>query len=136
MTRLLFIDTGVLIDAARGTTSGAEAALAVLAQSDVQFACSQLIRLETLPKARFHQRQEEVDFYEAYFAAVSVWISVSDDLVSDAIAEAARFNLSALDALHVVMAAAAGADEFVTTERPTKPIHRNQRVKVRCIQPS
>jgi predicted nucleic acid-binding protein len=45
-------------------------------------------------------------------------------------AAARQYGLSAMDALHVAAAYLLGADELVTTERPSKPIYRNGLVKV------
>jgi len=38
--------------------------------------------------------------------------------------EAYTCGLSALDALHVAAAKCSGAEEFITTERPTTPLFR------------
>jgi predicted nucleic acid-binding protein len=38
--------------------------------------------------------------------------------------QAEKFGLSALDSLHVAAAISASADEFITTEKPGKPLHR------------
>lgn len=47
--------------------------------------------------------------------------------------EAAAWGMAAMDALHVAAAMQVGADELVTTERPTKPIHRARGVRVVTI---
>jgi predicted nucleic acid-binding protein len=46
---------------------------------------------------------------------------------------ASRFGLAALDALHATSALLAGADEFVTTERPNRSIHRVSGLSVKTI---
>jgi predicted nucleic acid-binding protein len=64
---------------------------------------------------------------------VDFWVSFSDELVETAQQKAGKFGLSALDALHVAAAISAGADEFITTERPGKPMFRVKGISVRSI---
>ena len=71
MTRTLFIDSGVLIVAARGEGAIAERALAILEVPEREFASSIFLKLEVLPKAIYNNRTSEVRFYEEYFDAVS-----------------------------------------------------------------
>jgi hypothetical protein len=47
--------------------------------------------------------------------------------------QACSLGLAALDALHLASALASNADEIVTTERSTKPIHRTQLIRVLSI---
>lgn len=124
------------MDAARGRAPIAELAFAILADPNVAFASSSLIRLEVLPKPTRNKNAPEVSFYEDYFASVHTWVPVTEGLVQQALEEASALGLSALDALHVVMAAAAGADEFITAEGPDKPMHQTKLVKVRSIRPA
>jgi predicted nucleic acid-binding protein len=112
----------------------AEAALTVLSDSALQFASSEFVRLEVLPKAIYNKRTEEAQFYQTFFAAVAVWSPLTADLLHRAFAEAQRWGLSAVDALHITSAAAVNAVEFVTTETADKPIHRTQLVAVRTIR--
>jgi predicted nucleic acid-binding protein len=79
--------------------------------------------MEVLPKAIYHQRPAEVALYERFFAQARL-IFVSAALVTQAYTEACSFGLSALDALHVTVAKAGGAEEFITTERSTTPLFR------------
>lgn len=88
------------------------------------FVSSPFVRLEVLPKALFHQRLPEVAFYQSYFEEVAVWVRPDEDFLDEASRLAARFGLSAVDALHVAAATMAGADELVTSEKPGRPIHR------------
>jgi len=44
--------------------------------------------------------------------------------------ESARSGLGAMDALHLAAARLLRADELVTTEKPTKSIHRSSLVNV------
>lgn len=65
-----FIDSGVLIAAARGEGAIAQRALEILADSNREFASSIFLKLEVLPKAVYNNRTSEVKFYEEYFDAV------------------------------------------------------------------
>jgi predicted nucleic acid-binding protein len=100
------------------------------------FASSAFIRLEVLPKALFHRNQDEAAFYEAFFAEVDHWAVPTPGLLDQALKEATRSGLSALDALHIAAALSIEADELVTTERVGKPIHRVTAVPVRTIHPA
>ncbi|HEX8070209.1 MAG TPA: PIN domain-containing protein [Pyrinomonadaceae bacterium] len=120
---LTFIDAGVLITAARGASAKALAAFSVLDDPDREFASSLFVQLEVLPKAIYNRRQAEENYYRRYFAAVSRWADPAA-VLNDALDVASTYGLSALDALHVAAALAGGADELVTTEGATKPMHR------------
>jgi predicted nucleic acid-binding protein len=128
-----FIDSGVLIAAARGQGEVALAAMNVLDDPDREFASSALIKLEVLPKPVYTRRQSEVDFYETFFAAVAVWAELAPTLVEEAYRDACSSGLSAMDALHIAAAASVNADEFVTSERSDRPIHRTKRVRVTSL---
>ncbi|MGH7488630.1 MAG: PIN domain-containing protein [bacterium] len=131
--KLTFIDAGVLIAAARGSLVSSPGALAILDDPDRTFASSFFVRLEVLPKALFHKRTDESDFYEEFFKSVDIWTPIETGLFEDALRVASDAGLSALDALHVAAALAVGADEFITSEKPGKPIHRVRGVTVRTI---
>ena len=64
-----------------------------------------------------------VALYERFFSRARL-IAVSAALVTQAYTEACTYGLSALDALHVTVAKAGGAEEFITTERTTTPLFR------------
>jgi predicted nucleic acid-binding protein len=134
--RLVFVDTGVLIAAARGSDEAAQRAMQILDDPDSSFASSIFVQLEVLPKPVYHKKRDEVAFYETFFEAVSAWADPGSQLIQNAYDEAARIGLSAMDALHVAAAAAIGADELVTTEKLTNPIHRATLVPVRTIVPA
>jgi len=120
-----FLDSGVLIAAARGTDDNALLALQILDDPDRKFVSSVFVKLEVLPKAIYNGFREEAAFYQSFFENdVEIWVSLSDELAELAQQQAEKFGLSALDSLHVAAAISAGADEFVTTEKPGKPLHR------------
>ena len=132
---LTFVDAGVLIAAVRGTAEIAVRANQALEDPRRSFASSPFLRLEVLPKAKFHKKFGEVFFYETFFAGVERWAAPDSALVGQAESLASRFGLSALDALHVAAALSVGADELLTTERLPKPIHRVTEIRVRSLHP-
>jgi predicted nucleic acid-binding protein len=131
-----FVDAGVLIAAARGTESLFARVLEILDDPEREFASSAFVRLETLPKAIYQRRTDEVALYQAFFDQVRHWADSLDDLAPAAYEEACHCGLNAVDALHVAAAAAVGADELITTEKPSSPLHRTQIVQVVSIRES
>ena len=123
---LTFPDASVLIYAAIKPTANTFArrmrALQLFNDPDREFVASEFLRLEVLPIAKFFGKKREIQFYETFFAGVSHW---ADDaaLIAPALALASQHGLGALDALHICAADRLGA-EFVSAEKPTKPIYR------------
>ncbi|WP_337906958.1 nucleic acid-binding protein [Iningainema tapete] len=97
MTRT-FIDSGVLIAAARGEGAIAERAMAILQDPNREFASSIFLKLEVLPKAIYNNRTNEVRFYEEYFDAVSYWATSIDRIIQNAYREVSESGLGAMDA--------------------------------------
>jgi predicted nucleic acid-binding protein len=123
---LTYVDASVLIYAATKPTAitfpRRLRALQVLGDPDREFVASEYLRLEVLPIASYFNKAREVAFYEKFFGGVSNWADVAP-LVAPAFSIARQYGLGALDALHLAAAAQFGA-EFVSAERPTKPIYR------------
>ena len=103
----------------------------VLDDPEREFAASIFLRLEVLPQALFNKREAEVAFYEAFFSAVSKWATDLEAISEAALREASTYGVEAMDALHVAAAAALGAAELVTIEKPSRSIHRARSVKSR-----
>jgi predicted nucleic acid-binding protein len=132
MTRT-FIDSGILVSAARGTDVYSEKALAILGDESRDFASSVFIRLEVLPKAICYRKNFEVELYQTFFDTVQYWANDLEKLIQNGYNLASQYGLSALDALHVAAALLVGAEELVTTERQTKPMHRVSGIQVTSI---
>ena len=128
MTRT-FCDAGVLIAAARSVGPDRLRALQLLEEPERVFLTSPFIHLEVVPKTIFYKKRLEQSFYDRYFNN-AVWFRQLDKIEAAAQTEAAKAGLSAMDALHVAAAHLSRADEFVTTEKPDKAIHRSSLVKV------
>lgn len=132
MTRT-FIDSGVLIAAARGNMILSFAALRILNEGDRKFASSGFIQLETLPKATYHKQQAEAEFYESFFNSVTLWANNLEQIVQMSDRIASTYGLAAMDALHIAAALSVDAEELVTTEKTTKPMHRVTEIKIVSI---
>ncbi len=124
-----FLDSGVLLSAARSVSRDRERALEILEDPNRIFLTSPFVHLELVPKAVYHKKRLEKALYDAYFAAAE-WIRDLDKIEAAAQTEAAKSGLAAMDALHLAAAYLLHADEFITTERPEKPVHRSSLVKV------
>jgi predicted nucleic acid-binding protein len=127
-----FVDASILIIAARAVDSSSHRALSLLDENR-EFISSPFIRLEVLPKAVYYRNQDEVDFYHSFFEAVTHWVEVSPALLAEAGRVATSYGLSALDALHIAAALSAGAEEFITTEKANKPLHRVTELKITAL---
>ena len=126
-----FLDSGVLLTAWRGRD--AEAALAVMEDPRRQFCTSQLVKLELLPKPAFFKQKAEIQFYQTHFRQAISEEPLSLELGEKAWELARRHGLAAVDALHLAAAIRQGADEFITTEKPGKPMFRVGGITVKSI---
>ena len=124
-----FLDSGVLMAAFNGPSRLRELALQTLEDPGRLFLTSPFVRLEVLPKAIFNKQADETRFYERFFARAMV----ARDLKAIFILgekEAASSGVGPMDSLHIAAAHLLKADEFITTERPNKSIHRSSLAKV------
>ena len=124
-----FFDSGVLIAAARSLDPDGERAMKFLGDPNRVFLTSPFVHLEVVPKAIFFKKHLERSFYDRYFKN-AVWFREVDKIEVAAQTEAAKAGLGAMDALHLAAAHLSRADEFITTEKPNKAIHRSSLVKV------
>lgn len=130
-----YVDSGVLIEAYRGSSTIAAPALAILSDGNREFVTSEFVRLEVLPKPTFQRLLIEVAFYNTFFATATHTVSITRTLVRLAMRRAEQFGLSAVDALHVAAAETSGAAELITAERPTSPLSRVTSIHVVSIHP-
>jgi len=128
-----FLDSGVLIAAFRSRNTVSIPVLTLLDDPERVFVTTDYVRLEVLPKLLYFRRETEAEFYAAFFAAAEL-VEVSQALVSAAFEEARQAGLAAMDALHVAAAKGARVDEFITVERPTKPVFRVAGLTVRTLE--
>jgi len=130
-----YLDANILIAGFRSDHQGSLAALRVMGDPGRIFVASHYLRLETLRKPLFYCREDEVEFMEAYFAAVSHWVPTDDNLVARALKLASDLDLGAMDALHAACALQGGAKELITLERPSKSICRIPGLQVVSLHP-
>ena len=128
MTRT-FLDAGVLIAAARSVGPDQDRALRLLEDPSRVFLTSPYVQLEVVPKAIYFKKHLERSFYEKFFKNAVCYRQL-EKIEAAAQIEASRSGLAAIDALHLAAAHLSHADEFVTTEKPNKPVHRSSLVKV------
>lgn len=123
---LTLVDASVLIYAATKPTAVTFArrlrALQVLSDPDREFVASEYLRLEVMPIARYFNKHREATFYEKFLHGVTHRADPVA-LLKPAYSTACQHGLGALDALHIAAADSFGA-EFVSAEKPTKPIYR------------
>ena len=124
-----FFDSGVLIAAARSLDQSGESALKLLDDPNRIFLTSPYVHLEVVPKAIYYKMRLERSFYDEYFKKAA-WFRDVEKIEAAAQKEAARAGLGAMDALHLAAAHLSLADEFITTEKPNKAIHRSKLLKV------
>jgi predicted nucleic acid-binding protein len=98
-----------------------------------EFYTSQLVKLELLPKPAFFKQAAEVEFYETHFRAAKGEEPLSRELGEKADELVRRFGIAAVDALHLAAAMRQGANEFITAEKPGKPMFRVSGITVRSI---
>jgi len=128
-----YIDSGVLIAAARGDASLSPVALSYLADPNREYISSDYVRLEVLPKAVFHKRREEEEFYNEFFRFNARIIPTSAALLEYAMTEGCDTGIDGIDAVHIACAVFGGVEEFIMSEKPTKPLHRTKKVRVISI---
>jgi predicted nucleic acid-binding protein len=120
--QLTFVDASVLINAIVGSDAARKMrALAVLGDPNREFIATLFLRLEVVPIPLKFKKKKEAAFYKRFFKGVATWIDPAL-IIRPAYDLACRHGLGAVDALHLAAAIAAGA-EFVSAEKPTKPIY-------------
>lgn len=128
-----FIDSGVLILAWRGNPQQKIKALTFISEPHREFISSVFVELEVFPKPNWYKNAQEVSFYQRFFDKVLYGADGYDYLVTDALDIGKQYGLGGMDALHIAAAIECGADEFITSERPTSPLFRVQGLTVRTI---
>jgi predicted nucleic acid-binding protein len=72
-----------------------------------------------------------LEFLQAFFEKVTQWREAAEALVTAALAEAKAVPPTVVDAIHVAAAKALKCDEFITAEKPGKPLHKVRSLRVR-----
>ncbi len=122
---LTYLDTGVILAVVRSEPLTAVRAYDVLNDPAREFVGGAALELELLPSAIYYQRTAAQMFCETFLHSTVFWVEPSKKLFASALDLASAFGLAALDALHAASAIAAGAQELITTEKPTKQLCPN-----------
>ena len=123
MTKRTYIDANPLIAAWHGKDNAGLEALTILDDPERMLLVSDALWLEVMPKAIYQKQQAEIAFYQSIFmrAEHCPWRL---DVLQQAHDLAQRYGIAAMDSIHVTTALAAGADEFISGEKPTRPMFR------------
>lgn len=127
-----YVDSNVLIAAFQGKEEIFRKAIEILDDPAREFIVSDFLRLETIPKPTFHKREEEVAFMEAFFESAQDNIASSPSITGTAI-QLGCHDIHPMDALHLSAALHASADEFVTLEKPEKPMFKVKELQVTSL---
>ena len=119
---LTYVDSSVLINAVAGKDAARKMrCLSIFGDQRRVYVATRYLMLELLPVPSKYRLQRELQFYQRFFSKVTHWIDEAT-LIQPAITLACQYGLTGLDALHVVAAQSVNA-EFVSAERPTKPMY-------------
>ena len=133
MPKRTYIDANLLITAFRGEGNLGLRAMEILDDPDRVLVASDAVRLEVQPKPRYEKRQQEIDFYNAVLDQAE-HLKWRTDTLYRAHNLAEMHGIAAMDAIHVATALDAGVDEFVTAEKPTKPMFRVVELRMQSIR--
>jgi len=104
--------------------------MAILEDPNRQLIVSEFLRLETIPHPSYHKQKREVGFMESVFAKAEEQLKVTSEVVEQTFLLAQQYDLDAVDSLHVGSALLAKVDEFITLEKPSKPMFRVKELQI------
>ena len=133
MVKRVYLDSGVLLAAFKGKDDLCNKAIQILDDPNRKLLVSDAVWLEVMPKPLYEKRRQEVEFYETVFAAAErlAW-NISS--LAHAAGLAQKYGIATMDAIHIAHAIDAKADEFVTSEKPSKPMFRVKEISMRSIR--
>lgn len=111
--------------------------LKLLDDPNRELASSIFVKLETIPKPHFLGFNDQVIFLQTVFETVTIWPS-EDDLgliTNNSLELAKKYDLNAVDALHVASAIHLGCHEMFSIEKDTKPMYKVTELKVTHLGP-
>lgn len=129
----IYLDSCALLAAFRAAGVVAERVQTILDDQDRELIVSDYLKIELLPKPLFNKRDDEVEFLNFILGSAVVCVSNSSEVFDQGMKLAVKYGLSAMDALHVSAAIKAGASEFFSTEKSTKPMFRVDEIKVTSL---
>jgi predicted nucleic acid-binding protein len=130
-----FPDANILIAACRKDREHSENAQRLLEDPCRVFLASVFLRLEVFPQASYHQYPLQRAYLNEFFMSPGLeWATDLNAVVQLALSESEQHGLGALDSLHIAAAMLLGADQFITAEKPTKPMFRVRNLNVIYIK--
>lgn len=81
MTKRTYVDSNILIAAFRSDFGTAVRAMDILDDSSRLFVTSAFVRLETLPKPRFHGFADEATFIQGFLDRCPEYVTIDDSLI-------------------------------------------------------
>ena len=133
MAKRTYVDTNLLIAAWQGRGDLGIRALSILDDPQRIIVLSRAVWLEVMPKAIYHKQTMELAFYQDIFdgAEVQEWnmeaLCRAEDL-------AQQYGIAAMDAVHLAIAIMSNVDEFISAEKPQKPMFRVSEIVVQSIR--
>ncbi len=128
---ITFLDANILITGCNSLDLAVTIAITQIINNPQRaFVTNDFLELEVLPKPTHNKAFPAVNFYRNYFAACTYRVPTTTPMLLAAYHEACQLGLSAPDAIHLATAQVAGAHEFITLEKITKPMYRSNLVKV------
>lgn len=119
---ITFADSSLLINAIAGQNPARKMrAVTILGDQRRDFVATRFLQLEVLPIPSKYHRIRELNFYQRLFSRVACWLD-EEPLIQPALALACQYVLGGMDALHLAAAIHLNA-EFVSAEKPTKPLY-------------
>lgn len=119
---LTYLDSGVLIAAAKGNEQWSQRAFQIIDDSSRTFVASPFLRLETSRMS--HGFAEQVAMYDDFLLMADIRFEDAGAAVTKAEEITAKYGVEGLDAMHVASALLVHAVEIITTEKLTKPMYR------------
>jgi predicted nucleic acid-binding protein len=130
------IDSCVLRTAFEGKGEANRKAIEALDDTNREFMAVDFVALELIPKPFFYKFQDQADFYKSFFDGAPIHVKVTKDVTSLALRLASEHDIHPMDSLIVSSAIIGGADELITMEKQTKPMHKVKEVKIISLHTS
>lgn len=133
MTKRTYIDANLLIAAWHGKDDAGFKALEILDDPTRHLVVSDALWLEVMPKPLFFRNELEIEVFHDIFGRAE-HVRWQLPVLEQAGALAQRHGLAAMDAIHIAIAINAHVDEFVSGEKPDKPMFRVTEIPMRSLR--
>jgi predicted nucleic acid-binding protein len=127
------VDSCVLRTAFEGTGEANRKAIEALDDPNREFMAVDFVALETIPKPIINNYKAQAFFYQSFFNNAPLRVEVTSYITKLAIKLASEHDIEPMDSLIVSSAIIGGADELITMEKPTKPMHKVKEIKITSL---